>query len=142
MVEVNARARRFSVKGDTIVFHPEAFRLQEGARLDELIRQLPGVEIEEDGSLTWNGKPIRIIMDGESLFGGNDLVSQLPAEAVKDIKAYNKASKFSERTGRDDGTEDMVLDLTIKPGFLDRWYGDVTVGGQTPDDQKPVVSSQ
>lgn len=132
MVEITGRARRFTVKGDTIVFHPEAFHLQEGARLDELIKQLPGVQVNEDGSLSWNGKPIRITMDGESLFGGDDLVKQLPAEAVENIKAYNRQSEFSERTGRDDGTEDMVLDLTIKPGFLDRWYGDVKAGYQTP----------
>lgn len=132
MLEVKGRARRFTVRGDTIVFNPEAFHLQEGARLDELIRQLPGVEVAEDGTMTWNGKPIRITMDGESLFGGDGIVSQLPAEAVESIKAYNKASKFSERTGKDDGGEDMVLDLTIKPGFLDRWYGDATAEYQTP----------
>ena len=131
MVQVTGRARRFTVKGDTIVFHPEAFHLQEGARLDELIRKLPGVEVDDQGKMSWNGKPIRITMDGESLFGGDDLVKQLPAEAVQDIKAYNKQSEFSERTGRDDGTQDMVLDLTIKPGFLDRWYGDVKTGYQT-----------
>ena len=131
MVEVTGRARRFTVRGDTIVFHPEAFHLQEGARLDELIKQLPGVQVDDKGKLSWNGKPIRITMDGESLFGGDDLVKQLPAEAVQDIKAYNKQSDFSERTGKDDGTQDMVLDLTIKPGFLDRWYGDVTAGYQT-----------
>lgn len=132
MVEVTGRARRFTVKGDTIIFHPEAFHLQEGARLDELIKQLPGVQVNGDGSLSWNGKPIRITMDGESLFGGDALVRQLPAEAVETIKAYNKQSEFSERTGKDDGTQDMVLDLTIKPGFLDRWYGDVSAGYQTP----------
>lgn len=133
MLEVKGRARRFTVRGDTIVFNPEAFHLQEGARLDELIKQLPGVQVAEDGSMTWNGKPIRITMDGESLFGGDGIVGQLPAEAVESIKAYNKASKFSERTGKDDGGEDMVLDLKIKPGFLDRWYGDATAGYQTPD---------
>ena len=132
MVEVTGRARRFTVKGDTIVFHPEAFHLQEGARLDELIKKLPGVEVDDKGNLSWNGKPIRITMDGESLLGGDQLVNQLPAEAIQDIKAYNKQSEFSERTGKDDGTQDMVLDLTIKPGFLDRWYGDVTAGYQTP----------
>ena len=133
MVEVTGRARRFTVKGDTIVFHPEAFHLQEGARLDELIKELPGVQVNDDGTLSWNGKPIRITMGGESLMGGDELVRQLPAEAVENIKAYNRQSEFSERTGKDDGTQDMVLDLTIKPGFLDRWYGDVKAGYQTPN---------
>ena len=110
MVEVTGRAKRFTVRGDTIVFHPEAFHLQDGARLDELIRKLPGVEVDSEGKMSWNGK-----------------------QAVQDIKAYNKSSEFSERTGKDDGTQDMVLDLTIKPGFLDRWYGDVKVGYQTPE---------
>ena len=132
MVEVQGRARRFTVKGDTIIFHPEAFHLQEGARLDDLIRKLPGVEIDDEGHLSWNGKPIRLTMDGESMLGGDQLMKQLPAEAIQNIKAYNKASEFSERTGKDDGDEDMVLDLNIKPGFLDRWYGDVTAGYQSP----------
>ncbi len=133
MVEVTGHAKRFTMHGDTIVFNPSAFRLQEGARLNELIKQLPGVETDANGKLWWNGKPIRLTMDGESLFGGNDLVSQLPAEAVQNIKAYNKASELKEHTGNDDGSEDMVLDLTIKPGFLDRWYGDATAGYRTRD---------
>jgi hypothetical protein len=133
MIEVTGHAKRFTMHGDTIVFNPSAFRLQEGARLDELIKQLPGVETDANGKLWWNGKPIRLTMDGESLFGGNDLVSQLPAEAVQNIKAYNKASELKEHTGNDDGSEDMVLDLTIKPGFLDSWYGDATAGYRTRD---------
>ena len=140
MVQVKGHARRFTVRGDTIVFHPEAFHLQEGARLDELIRKLPGVEVDDDGKMSWNGKPIRLTMDGESMMGGDDLIKQLPAEAVENIKAYNKASEFSERTKKDDGTQDMVLDLTIKPGFLDRWYGDVTAGYQTPEYYESLLS--
>ena len=139
MVEVSGHAKRFTMHGDTIVFNPSAFRLQEGARLDELIKQLPGVETDANGKLWWNGKPIRLTMDGESLFGGNDLVSQLPAEAVQNIKAYNKASELKEHTGNDDGGEDMVLDLTIKPGFLDRWYGDATAGYRTRDHYEAEV---
>ena len=140
MVEVTGHAKRFTMHGDTIVFNPSAFRLQEGARLDELIKQLPGVEVDDNGKLWWNGKPIRLTMDGESLFGGNDLVSQLPAEAVQNIKAYNKASELKEHTGNDDGSEDMVLDLTVKPGFLDRWYGDAMAGYRTRDHYEAEVT--
>ena len=112
-LEVKGRMRRFTMSGDTIVFHPEAFHLEKGARLEELIAQLPGVEMGGNG-LTFNGKPIRVVMNGERLPGGADFYNNLPAEAVETIKAYNKASEFSERTGRDDGRENMVLDLKIK----------------------------
>lgn len=139
-LEVTARARRFTMSGDTIVFHPEAFHLEEGARLEDLIRQLPGVNEEEKG-LSWNGRPLRVVMNGEDLFGGSAIVKQLPAEAVENIKAYNKASEFSERTGKDDGGEDMVLDLTVKPGFLDRFYGDATAKYQTPKQYEGEITA-
>jgi len=128
---VKERARRFTLSGDTIVFHPEAFHLEKGARLEELIAQLPGVEVNGN-SLYFNGKPIRVVMNGESLFGNSGFYKELPAEAVETIKAYNKASEFSERTGKDDGSEDMVLDLKIKKSFLDKFYGDVKGAYQTP----------
>ncbi len=130
-LEVSARARRFTMNGDTIVFHPEAFHLEEGARLEDLIRQLPGVSVDESG-LSWNGRPLRVVMNGEEIFGGSAIVKQLPVQAVETIKAYNKASELSRHTGKDDGSEDMVLDLNIKPGFLDRFYGDATAKYQTP----------
>ena len=87
--EVRARARTFVVRGDTVVFNPKAFRLAEGARLDELIAKLPGVT-SKDGTLEWMGKPIRILMEGKELFGNTSLLTQtLPAEAVEHIKAYD-----------------------------------------------------
>lgn len=129
-IKVEGRARRFAIKGDTIVFNPSAFHLEGGARLEDLIIQLPGVESKE-GNLYWNGKLVRLLMNGETLFGGKDLMGQIPAEAVESIMAYNKASEFSERTGKDDGGEDMVLDVKIKKNFLDKLYGDVNGTFQT-----------
>lgn len=122
-VMVSAQAKRFTMSGDTIVFHPEAFKLEEGSRLEELIRKLPGIE-NKDGKLFWNGKPIRMIMNGKDVFGSNaDILGQLPVEAVSKIKAYDKASDLERRSGNKDGDEDHVLDINIKPGFMDKWYG-------------------
>lgn len=128
---VTSRARRFVMHGDTVVFNPEAFKLDEGARLDDLIRQLPGVT-QQDGRLYWMGKPVRILMNGEEMFADNSLLTnRLPAEAVERIAAYNKGSDMKRQSGRDDGIEDNVLDIRIKPGFLDRWYGSIQTGYQT-----------
>lgn len=127
-VTVKARARRITMAGDTIVFHPEAFMLKEGSSLADLIKKLPGVQIK-DGRPYWNNKPIRLMMNGKDIFGGEGLANQLPAEAVKSIKTYNKASDAEQHTGRSEGTEDQVFDVQVKPGFLDKWYGEVQAAG-------------
>ena len=130
-VVVAAKIPRFTMKGDTIVFNPEAFKLKEGARLDELIQKLPGVQ-RFDGKLYWNNKPIRLTMNGKDLFGGDQMVDQLPAEVAKKLKLYNRKSELARHTDKDDGEEDHVLDIQVKPGFLDKWYGRVEATYQTP----------
>lgn len=139
-VVVTAKARRFTMSGDTIVFHPEAFKLKEGARLDKLIKRLPGV-VEKDGKLYWNNKPLRMLMNGRDIFGGGSIVGEIPAEAVKNIKTYNKASELAQQSGNDDGKDDNVLDINIKPGFMDKWYGDMTARLQTPKNYQASVQT-
>ena len=129
-VTVEGRARRFYMRGDTVVFNPEAFKTQDGARLIELIELLPGVSIN-DGKLLWNGEPLKLMMNGQQAFSEAMLTNVLPVEAVKDIKAYDRKSDFEERTGVADGKEEHVLDVTIKPGFMDKIYGDAELKGLT-----------
>ena len=129
-VMVEGRVRRFYMRGDTVVFNPEAFKTQDGARLIELIEQLPGVSII-DGKLLWNGEPLKLMMNGQTAFSEALLTNLLPVEAVKDIKAYDKKSDFEQHTGVADGKEEHVLDLTVKPGFMDKIYGDTELKGLT-----------
>lgn len=131
-VRVKAKIPRFTIKGDTIVFNPEAFKLQDGARLADLIRKLPGVQ-HKDGKLFWNGKPIRLTMNGKNVFGGDGMIGQLPAEVANKIKVYDHKSELSRHTGKDDGEEDQVLDIQVKPGFLDKWYGNMEANYMTKD---------
>lgn len=129
-VTVEGRARRFYMRGDTVVFNPEAFKTQDGARLIELIELLPGVSIN-DGKLLWNGEPLKLMMNGQQAFSEAMLTNVLPVEAVKDIKAYDRKSDFEEWTGVADGKEEHVLDVTIKPSFMDKIYGDAELEGLT-----------
>lgn len=129
-VEVKAKVPRITMRGDTIVFNPEAFKLKEGARLDELIKKLPGVQ-RRDGKLFWNDKPIRLMMNGKDMFGGDQILEQLPADVADKLKVYDRKSELARHTGNDDGDEDHVLDIQVKPGFLDKWYGDIEAQYQT-----------
>ena len=99
---VKGRVRRFTTKGDTIVFNPEAFHLEEGERLGELIKRLPGVTVQ-DGKLFWNNHPLRMQMNGENTLSA-ELLAELPVEAVEKIEVYEKKTELSERTGHDDGS--------------------------------------
>jgi len=131
-LEVTAHIPRFTMAGDTIVFNPQAFKLKEGARLDELIKKLPGVQ-NKDGKLYWNDKPIRLMMNGKDLFGGSAIMGQLPAEVASKMKLYDRKSELARHTGKDEGEEDNVLDIQVKPGFLDKWYGEIEAGYITDD---------
>lgn len=123
-VKVTARQRRFYMRGDTVVFNPEAFQLEDGDRLLDLVQQLPGVSIK-DGRLLWNGEPLKIMMNGSEALSEELLLKRLPLEAVADVKAYERKSEQEERTGVADGNQEQVLDVRIKPGFMDNWYGSV-----------------
>lgn len=120
-VTIKGKAKQFYMKGDTVVFNPEAFNLEDGARVSELVKRLPGVRVE-DGKLTFNGKEVHLKMNGLDMTD-DFLAAQLPAEAVQNIKAYEKKSEKTELTGMNDGQEKQVLDIVIKPGFMDKWYG-------------------
>ena len=121
---VKGRARRFYMRGDTVVFNPQAFPVEEGQRLQDLVLQLPGVSVQ-DGRLLWNGKPVRLMMNGHEALSEGMLMSQLPVEAVENIKAYERRSELEEHTGVDDGRREQVLDVTVKPRFMDRWSGEL-----------------
>lgn len=123
-VTVKGKAKQFYMKGDTVVFNPEAFNLEDGARMSELMKKLPGVRIEND-KITFNGKEVHLKMNGHDV-ADDFLAAQLPAEAVQNIKTYEKKSELAELTGMNDGKEQQILDIVIKPGFLDKWYGQTT----------------
>ncbi len=138
MKEANvvARLAQVEMKADTFVFNADAFRMPEGAVLEELVKKLPGVEVAEDGTITHNGKTIkRIMVDGKEFFGNDTKMSMknIPTKMVKNIKAYERQSDYSRITGIDDGEEESVLDLTVKKGMKEGWMVNLDGGYGTKD---------
>ena len=125
---VEGKLPEMVVVDDTIMYNADAFKLQEGALVEELIKKLPGIVVNDDGSYTWNGKTVQqFLVDGKEFFGNNrDLIlKNLPADIVDKVKAYDRQSDYARITGVDDGQERTVLDLTIKKNRKRGWFGNI-----------------
>ena len=130
---VEGKLPEMTVVDDTVMYNADAFKLQAGALVEELIKKLPGIVVNDDGSYTWNGKQVQqFLVDGKEL-DGNVILKNLPAEIVDKVKAYDRQSDFARVTGVDDGQERTVLDLTIKKNRKRGWFGNIDGGYGTHD---------
>ena len=131
---ITAEAPPVTVNADTTEYNASAYRVAEGDMVEELIKQLPGVEVDENGKITLNGEEIKKIMvNGKEFFGNNTEMSMknLPADAIKKLKAYKEMSDHERLTGIKDGNETAVLDLTLKKNS--GWMGNLNGGYGTKE---------
>ncbi len=133
---VVAQAPEVTAISDTLVYSSSAYRLPEGSALEELVKKLPGAEIDEEGKITINGKEVkRIMIDGKEFFMDDPQIAlkNLPVNIIDKVKAYDKESDMAKATGIKDGEEETVLDLSVKPGMNKGWFGNADLSGGTKD---------
>lgn len=133
---ITAEAPQVQVVEDTLMYNSSAYRTPEGAMLEELVKKLPGAEIDDDGNVKINGKELKKIMvDGKEFFGGDVKtgLKNLPVEMIDKLKTYDKQSDLARITGIDDGEEETVLDLTVKKGMNRGWFGNADAAVGTED---------
>ena len=119
------------VVDDTLMFNVSAFRVPEGSVLEELIKRLPGVEVDENGGITVNGRTVsRILVDGQEYFGNDRQMAtkNLPVNIIHRIKTYQRKSDLARITNIDDGEEETVMDLEIKPNMRNGWLHNIDGG--------------
>lgn len=134
--EVSIKVAQVEMKEDTFVFNADAYRLTEGSMLEELVKKLPGAEVEEDGTIKINGKTVsKIMVDGKEFFENDTKMAMknLPSKLIKKLKAYDKKSDYTRITGIDDGEEETVLDLSVKKGMKEGWISNLDLGYGTEE---------
>lgn len=133
---VTGMAAKVVVKEDTFVYNSAAYRTPEGSVIEELVRRLPGAEIDSEGNVTINGKQVKKIkVDGKEFMTGDTktALKNLPTSIVDNIKAYDEKSDLAKVTGIDDGEESTVLDFGLKKGMNKGLFGNVDMGAGTED---------
>ena len=135
-VTVTANVAKVQVSGDSIVYNADAYRVPEGSVLEDLVKKLPGAQVDENGGVTINGKKVnKILVDGKEFFfdDASAAMKNIPTNMIDKLKAYDRKSDFARVTGIDDGEDETVLDLTVKKGMNNGWFGNIDLGYGTKD---------
>ena len=133
---VTAQAAKVVLKKDTFVYNATAFRTPEGSTIEELVKRLPGAQVDDDGKITINGKEVtKIKVDGKEFMIGDTktAMKNLPTNIVNQIKSYDEKSDLAKVTGIDDGNEQTVLDFGLKKGMNRGFFGNADLGYGTHD---------
>ena len=129
---ISAVGNPIIVKKDTIEYSASSFKTSDNDMLEELLKKLPGVEVESDGSITANGETIKkITIDGKTFFLDDPQLASknIPAKLIEKVKVVEKKSDQAMFTGIDDGEEETIIDLSMRPGMMKGWFGNVMAGG-------------
>ena len=117
-VVVKATKVKMVWRGDTLVYNADAFNVPEGSMLDGLIKQLPGVELTEEGEIFVNGKKIdNLTLNGADFFKGKNkvMLENLPYFTVKNVEVYNKQTPQNKYLGIDDeDKKEYTMDVVLK----------------------------
>lgn len=123
-----------SIKGDTIEFNAGSFKTKANANVEDLLKKLPGVEVETDGTVRAQGEEVkRVLVDGKEFFGRDPKIAtrNLPADAVDKVQVFDKKSDQAEFTGIEDGQREKTVNLELKEDKRNGVFGNATAGAGT-----------
>lgn len=130
-VLVKQKISAVRLKGDTIEYRADSFKVREGASVEEMLRKMPGLQVDKDGNVTAQGERVqKVLVDGEEFFGDDPTMAtkNLQADAIDKVQVFDKKSDQATFTGIDDGSKSKTLNLTLKDDKKKGYFGKVELG--------------
>ena len=124
------------IKKDTVEYNAAAFKLKTDAVTEDLLKKLPGIEVDRAGNIKAMGEDVKKLMvDGKEFFGSDPKVAtkNIPARAIDKVQVYDRKSEESMFTGINDGSREKTINLKLQEDQKNALFGDVTAGGGTND---------
>src|ERR1700679_2695219 len=122
------------IKGDTTEFNAKAYVIQPNDKVEDLLRQLPGIQVDHDGKITAQGETVtKVLLDGEEFFGDDPLLvtRNIRADMVDKVQLYNKKTDQAAFTGIDDGKTTKTINIILKEDRKNGVFGKIIAGGGT-----------
>ena len=131
LMEVVVRTAKapLTIKGDTIEYNASSFKVPPGSTVEDLLRKLPGVQIDQDGNIRAQGQEVKkMTVDGKNFFGNDpkQATKNLQAEAISKVQVFNDKTEQAKLTGVDDGKKEKTINLELKEEFKKGGFGKVT----------------
>jgi Outer membrane protein beta-barrel family len=127
------------IRGDTTVYTADSFKVSANANVEELLKKLPGIQVDKDGKIKAMGQTVEeVLVDGEEFFGDDPgmAVKNLRADAVKEVQVFDKKSDQAEFTGIDDGKTKKTINLKLKDNKKTGYFGKIDAAGGTTQNKE------
>jgi hypothetical protein len=131
-VIIKGKVAAIKIKGDTTEFNAGSFVIEPNSKVEDLLKQLPGIQVDKDGKITAQGQTVnKVLVDGEEFFGDDPtlVTKNLRADMVDKVQLYDKKSDQATFTGIDDGERTKTLNIKLKEDKKNGYFGKVDAGG-------------
>ncbi len=125
-VIVKGTVAEMVIKGDTTEFNAAAFKTEANAKVEDLLKQIPGMSIDKDGKITAQGQTVnKVLVDGEEFFGDDPtlVTKNIRADMVDKVQVYDKKSDQATFTGIDDGERTKTVNIKLKENSKSGYFG-------------------
>ena len=121
-----------SIKGDTIVYNADSFKTGTERKLEDILKKLPGVEVNADGEVEVEGKKVtKLMVEGKDFFDGDTKlgVKNIPADAIDKVQVLRNYNENSILKGVENNQDNVAMNIKLKAGKKNFWFGDITAAG-------------
>ena len=128
-----------SIKGDTIVYNADSFKSGTERKLEDVLKKLPGVEVNADGEVEVEGKKVtKLMVEGKDFFDGDTKlgVKNIPSDAIDKIQVLRNYNENSILKGVENNQDNVAMNIKLKSGKKNFWFGDINAGGGFDDTNK------
>lgn len=126
-----------TIKGDTLVYNADSFNKGTERKLEDVLKNLPGVEINSDGQIEIEGKVVsKVMVDGKDFFDGDSKLAtkNIPANAVDKVQVLKNYAEVGQLSGVTNNQDNVAINIKLKEGKTNFWFGDITAGGGVSED--------
>lgn len=133
-----------SIKGDTIVYNADSFKTGTERKLEDILKKLPGVEVNADGEVEVEGKKVtKLMVEGKDFFDGDTKlgVKNIPADAIDKVQVLRNYNENSILKGVENNQDNIAMNIKLKSGKKNFWFGDMTAGiGVGHDEERYLIN--